>query len=783
MSSSPPVTWDGLELNPLTERADAVLPLVEDVTGWYDTPDFDGHDVPLVLADGSVRGPKTQLAREIVITGSVTGPPAGLARFRDELAMRAASRAESGLTITDAAGRAMTASVRCDGQGLKHAFSGPLVFRYQLTLTAADAKLYGPSAQQQLTLGAGGAALTGWEYGQGELVPTAWQYPIHCSMTPSGSSPWSMIVLAFAGGSGEPDDYNNWGLLWWGSANAAAVSSLEIPFALYPLPPGEPALAGDTLAVFIVADSATAITAVTDTVGNSYREIAVVATPDGLCVQHVWIAEDVTPFEEGLRTDWVTVTAAGSIPHVVGEVQLVRAAYSYHRALTATGDGACPSLAVTVPAPNERLAAAVATGTGLMPGNPPEWRDAGMGTSRNWAGYQIVARLINSPYNAALLPQAWARTLACEPLGAPAPWAALALVFDRGTQVDPYNGNGTDSFNQLWATGELDGVTSGTIGPDPGSGGTLVMPAGCPAVAYVALGAPSTYTGPYNSAVTVTDSQGNGWREVQAPVFGWPMPAVNADPDANWLQLRAFTCDPVQTALGADDYLTFDFHGETPPPQVLVVVEVISVSDVSTALPRAKWSLRCAAAAADNSLTPQITLPFDVVKADVLTIWASTSAPWPDQAASADWLYPWSAGSAGVWQVAEGWGPQTSPTGEGRVYPRKYAQTALPNAAVLVNSGNVPAPATAVYSGELTGSRLVDNATGNTIYLGPVADGTYVTVDTSTLTAYAPGGASRASYIGPGSVPLLIPPLGQATWTLYAAGSGSVTLQWASTWA
>jgi hypothetical protein len=55
-------------------------------------------------------------------------------------------------------------------------------------------------------------------------------------------------------------------------------------------------------------------------------------------------------------------------------------------------------------------------------------------------------------------------------------------------------------------------------------------------------------------------------------------------------------------------------------------------------------------------------------------------------------------------------------------------------------------------------------------------------VATATLTAEAPGGISRASFILPGSRPLWVPPDTSARWTLRAGGRGTVTLAWRSTW-
>jgi hypothetical protein len=192
--SSPPVTWDGLALNPLATRADGVLPVVENVTGWYDTPDYNGNDTPWVLADGAATGPKTANPRNIVISGSVIGPPGELATFRDLLVVRAAARSAASLSITDAAGRLMTASVRCDSDGLKHTFLAPDLFSYQATLTANDPRLYGTAITVVLSNFAPG--LTGWTYPGGN--PRAYKRQYAATVLPN------QAVLGNAGNVGAP---------------------------------------------------------------------------------------------------------------------------------------------------------------------------------------------------------------------------------------------------------------------------------------------------------------------------------------------------------------------------------------------------------------------------------------------------------------------------------------------------------------------------------------------------------------------------------------------------
>lgn len=121
----------------------------------------------------------------------------------------------------------------------------------------------------------------------------------------------------------------------------------------------------------------------------------------------------------------------------------------------------------------------------------------------------------------------------------------------------------------------------------------------------------------------------------------------------------------------------------------------------------------------------------------------------------------------------------------GRIYPRSYTWhyrgTDVPGIALLTNLGDLPAPVQAVYEGPLSETFLTDGH--NTIHLAPVADGVQILVSTATLTAQAPGGAPRGSYLLPGSSPLLVPPETTVAWRLAGTGTGTVTLWWRSTYA
>jgi hypothetical protein len=124
----------------------------------------------------------------------------------------------------------------------------------------------------------------------------------------------------------------------------------------------------------------------------------------------------------------------------------------------------------------------------------------------------------------------------------------------------------------------------------------------------------------------------------------------------------------------------------------------------------------------------------------------------------------------------------------GRVYQRtfswQYASPYLPNSALLENDGNVAAPVFLLYDGDLAAPEVTDDYGGH-ITLVDLAAGEQVQVRSDTLVAVAPGGVSRASYVKPGSTPMLLPPATTSRWHLYTStsGAGVITLAWRSAWA
>jgi hypothetical protein len=199
-----PVMWDGLALNAGDDPVSGLFIIIENADGWLASPPVDGHDTARALSDGSAWGPKVLGARVITLTGVALGDDADLAAFRDQLAMRAANRQPADLTITDAAGRSLTASCRCDTGLLQHTFIGLGAFRYQVVLTAADPLLYDPD-WQQVSLSPAQSANTGRTYQR----TYGWQYAAQsignaADLTNDGNAD-AVAYLLFTGDLASPE--------------------------------------------------------------------------------------------------------------------------------------------------------------------------------------------------------------------------------------------------------------------------------------------------------------------------------------------------------------------------------------------------------------------------------------------------------------------------------------------------------------------------------------------------------------------------------------------------
>ncbi len=136
-------------------------------------------------------------------------------------------------------------------------------------------------------------------------------------------------------------------------------------------------------------------------------------------------------------------------------------------------------------------------------------------------------------------------------------------------------------------------------------------------------------------------------------------------------------------------------------------------------------------------------------------------------------------------QLAPGGGGATGRTYQ-RPYPWQYAGSDVASDAYVQNDGNWPTPVFLLYTGDLnSGSQVTDDDQSGQVNLGILQPSEQVLVESDTLSAVAGGSLSRASYILPGSQPLVIQPQTQTMWHLYAtspSGAGFVTLAWRSAW-
>jgi hypothetical protein len=115
-----------------------------------------------------------------------------------------------------------------------------------------------------------------------------------------------------------------------------------------------------------------------------------------------------------------------------------------------------------------------------------------------------------------------------------------------------------------------------------------------------------------------------------------------------------------------------------------------------------------------------------------------------------------------------------------RAYPWRYGESVTPNAVVLDNPGNAPAPVFALFTGRLQAGYITDGT--RQIRMREIPEGVQILVNTETLAASAEGGATRASYIQPGSQPMVLAPHSQTRWTLQSSQEGNVVLSWRPAW-
>jgi hypothetical protein len=653
VSVSPSVVWGGLELNPLSAAQSGFLAVVESVDGWFDTPDYDGRNAALVLSDGAMRGPKTAGPRDITVTGVASGPRPDLAAFRDALVMRAASGMPAALSIPDPAGRLMTAMVRADTDGLKHTFRGPDAFRYQLTVTAVDPRLYGEA--QAAHLSNLGGTDTGWRY-SAQSAHNTWSTVVSAAPWPD-AHPWVMQVLQCLP-TGAPITISRSGFtIYTTPATPPATVTSNIPVGAIP--------AGVLGFIAYLGDSGANPVEIVDPRGNKWTEIP--PAINGNTAMRGFVSNITTALAAG---DVVGVKATPPPTGFFGCLYPITG-MAYKATTTATGNSTTPTVTATpIDSPSVILLAVPGAG------QPPA---VGYVTDPGWNHFGGDSGNANNMTN----------TVSWKAFSAPALWRPTGLM-------------------------------------------------------QMSVGAAAAY--PLAQSETVAVAAGDVVT-MTATVFAGPsaqkflLQLVSGD-------LASFVSSPV-TAAGAGAWVTLTLPWVIPAGVAQVMGRVLMAGPAGDGNVPAGASCMVSLA--------QITRGGVLLNAT--PTFGSGVAPWTF------------AGAAGSWAQ-----------GTVRLYPRRYASPMVPNSATLGNAGNVPAPATALYTGPLSQSRLEDSATGRVINVAELEDGMSIIVDTSTLGAWAEGGATRASYILAGSQPLLVPAAASAVWTLYATGAGSVDLAWRPAW-
>jgi hypothetical protein len=173
-----PVVFNGLNLNE-GERADGLTVAVTNLEGWYGTPPLNGNDMERALSDGAIWGPKVIGGRVLNIEGAASGPRDLCLMFARQLAALASLKVPVTLAIGED-GTTLTADVRAGTDQMTHEWAGPVLFRYTMPATAADARLYEDGWRTAvLTTGAG--VQTGrtyprvyrWAYGAADVPNSA----------------------------------------------------------------------------------------------------------------------------------------------------------------------------------------------------------------------------------------------------------------------------------------------------------------------------------------------------------------------------------------------------------------------------------------------------------------------------------------------------------------------------------------------------------------------------------------------------------------------------------
>jgi hypothetical protein len=366
-----------------------------------------------------------------------------------------------------------------------------------------------------------------------------------------------------------------------------------------------------------------------------------------------------------------------------------------------------------------------------------------------WQYATLVAAASGDGWTYSVPVEQWTAQVSAAPVATAFPWGMTLLGFEPG---------GTFSA-PLWSSYNWGDNRSPLVLTSPAAAS---MDVGDIGLLTIATQQPMT-------SASVADSAGNNWQRV-AEVQAWPGGSAT---------MSVWLAEITAPMIGAGHTITTTRNGGN-----MVIVYAYSLKGLGP-------FLGCTGAGAGHSTTAGASIALTAQNAKIIAItqadsesgvlqvplnpagWTSIGSltgggPFTHRAVAA--ISP-AALTAPVW-----------PADVVRAYPRAYPARLASNEAAMLNQGTVAAPARAVFTGDLSQSRLVSMLTGRQLWINPVPAGAQIAIDTATLTATAPGGASRASYVRGGSQTMLVPAASTDTWSLYASGSGTVDLSWRSAW-
>lgn len=167
-------TWSigGLTFNAVDANGVAWVVDSAGTTGWYDGPDVNLNQNAQPRGDGVYRADSYRAARVIVIPGWCTAPskPAAQAARRAFVGLYARGTQQT-LTVVDGS-ETLTALVELAGPPKAKPHAGGVGFDWQLTLSAADPRKYGPASSAPTGLPS--ASGVGLDWGTGGAIGLDW---------------------------------------------------------------------------------------------------------------------------------------------------------------------------------------------------------------------------------------------------------------------------------------------------------------------------------------------------------------------------------------------------------------------------------------------------------------------------------------------------------------------------------------------------------------------------------------------------------------------------------